>query len=157
MWTKRGCQLLIPRYLVSGCGFKPQAVTSASRSLVIVIVCVNALGHSVPPCFVFPGVRMWPVFIEGGSPGADGTVTESGWSNSIVFWRYLEQHLLKYLPERSSDSPVLVMCDGHFHINRGLIDWAKTQHLSLFIHPTHTSHVMQPLDVGCFNPVKQYW
>jgi len=147
-----------PPSVVSGCEFKPQAVTSASRSLITVIGCGNALGHSIPPFFVFPGVRMRPDLLEGGSPGADGTVTESGWSNSIVFRRYLEQHLLKYLPERSPENPVLVMYDGHkSHINLGLIDWAKTQHLILFILPAHTSHVLQPLDVGCFGPFERVY
>jgi len=87
--------------------------------------------------------------LEGKSPGANGTCTESGWSNSEVFKIYLEDHLLKYLPERSPSSQVIVLYDGHkSHINLGIIDWAKSQNIILFILPAHTSHVLQPLDVG---------
>ncbi|XP_053385176.1 uncharacterized protein LOC128550335 [Mercenaria mercenaria] len=147
-----------PPAVVTGLNFKPQAVTSASRTLVTVIGCGNALGYSVPPFFIFPGARMRPDLLEGGSAGTDGTVTESGWSNSTVFRRYIEHHLIKYLPERSVEDPVLVLYDGHkSHINLNLIDWAKTQNLILFILPAHTSHVLQPLDVGCFGPFERVY
>ena len=134
------------------------AVTSGSRLLVTVIRCGNALGQSVPPFFVFPGARMKPELLEGATPGTDGTVTETGWSNSVVFRRYIEQHLLKYLPKRSPDNPVLVLYDGHMsHINLGLIDWAKNEHIILFTLPAHTSHVLHPLDIGSFGPFEKIY
>ena len=101
---------------------------------------------------------MRPELLHGASAGTDGVVTESGWSNSVVFRRYVEHHLLKYLPERSPEDPVLVLYDGHkSHINLGLIDWAKTENLILFILPAHTSHVLQPLDVGRFAPLERIY
>jgi len=130
---------------------KPQAVTSGSRTLTTLIGCGNALKHCVPPFFVFPGVRMRSELLEGKSFGANGTCTETGWSNSEVFKTYLEDHLLKYLPEKSLSSPVIVLYDGHnSHINLDITDWAKSQNIILFILPAHTSHVLQPLVVGCF-------
>ena len=147
-----------PPSVVAGSDMKPPAVTSASRTTVTVIGCGNALGHHVPPFFVFPGVRMRQELLDGRSVGADGDVSDSGWSNSVIFRKYIESHLLKYLPERSAEHPVLVLYDGHkSHINLGLIDWAKTQHLILFILPAHTSHVLQPLDIGCFGPFERIY
>jgi hypothetical protein len=147
-----------PPSVVASCESQPQAVTSGSRTLITVIGCGNAMGNSVPPFFVFPGLRMKSELLDGGGHGVDGTVTESGWSNSAVFKRYLEQHLLKYLPERCLDNPVLILYDGHkSHINLGLIDWAKSQNIILFVLPAHTSHVLQPLDVGCFGPFERIY
>ena len=37
---------------------------------------------TVPPYFVFSGKRMMPDLMTGSTPGADGCVTDSGWSNS---------------------------------------------------------------------------
>ena len=63
---------------------------------------------------------------------------------------------MKYLPQCSADNPVLIMYDGHrSHININLINWAKTQNLILFILPAHTSHMLQPLDIGCFGPFER--
>jgi len=147
-----------PPSVVTSEDVKPQAVTSGTRTLTTVIGCGNALGHCVTPFFVFPGVRMRSELLEGKSPGANVTCTESGWSNSEVFKTYLEDHLLKYLPERSPSSPVIVLYDGHqSHINLGIIDWAKSQNIILFILPAHTSHVLQPLDVDCFGPFERIY
>lgn len=147
-----------PPSIVTGCDSKPQAVTSASRTTVTVIGCGNALGYSVPPFFVFPGARMRQDLLDGKSVGADGDVSQSGWSNSIIFKRYIETHLIKFLPERSSDEHVLILYDGHrSHINLGLIDWAKRHFIILFILPAHTSHVLQPLDIGCFGPFERIY
>ena len=148
-----------PPAVVTGDAFKPQAVTSGSRQTVTVIGCGNALGHSVPPFFVFPGSRMREELLEGSCQGADGDVSETGWSNSVIFRRrYIENHLLKYLHERSKDNPVLILYDGHrSHVNISLINWAQTENLILFILPAHTSHVLQPLDIGCFGPFESIY
>ena len=108
--------------------------------------------------FVFPGVRMHQELLEGKTPGADGDVTESGWSNSQIFQKYLETHLIKYLPERSIDRPVLLLYDGHkSHVNLPLIDWAKKENIILFILPAHISHILQPMDVACFGPFEKIY
>ncbi|XP_052275610.1 fumarate hydratase, mitochondrial-like [Dreissena polymorpha] len=143
---------------VPSCQSQQQAVTSASTNLVTIIGCGNAIGKSVPPFFVFPGKRMKSQLLDGGVDGVDGTVTESGLSNSAVYKRYLEQHLLKYLPERCLDNPVLILYDGHkSQVNLGLIDWAKSQNIILFVLPAHTSHVLHPFDVGCFGPFERIY
>ena len=91
--------------VVTAVGTKPSTVTSNSRILVTVLGCGNALGYQVPQYFVFPGARMREELLEGKSRGADGTVSDSGWSNSEVFRGYVEIHLLMYLPEGSVTNP----------------------------------------------------
>ena len=71
--------------VVATVGCKPPAVLLGSHVLVTVIGYGNAFGYSVPPFFVFPGVRMRQELLKGKTPGADGDVTESGWSNSQIF------------------------------------------------------------------------
>ena len=72
-------------HVISATDSKPPAVTSGDRTLVTVLGCGNAQGQHVPPFFVFPGARMRQELLEGKSTGASGDVTESGWSNSIIF------------------------------------------------------------------------
>ena len=70
----------------------------------------------------------------------------------------MKSHLIKYLPARSEDSPVLVLYDGHkSHVSLGLIEWAKSEHIILFVFPPHCSHLLQPLDVSCFGPFEIAW
>jgi hypothetical protein len=121
-----------------------------------VLGCGNAQGQQIPPYFVFPGVRMNSALLKGSTPGADGTVSESGCSNSEIFKHYLQSHLIKYSPERSESCPVVLFYDGHrSHINLNIVQWARQEHIILFILPAHTSHVLQPMDVGCFGPFEK--
>ena len=121
-----------PPAVVTGSS-NPQPVTSGARQTVTVIGCGNTLGHSVLPFFIFPGTRMRQELLEGGCPAVDGDVTESGWSNSAIFRKYVESHLLKYIPERSIDNPIKLLYDGlRSHINIKLINRAKSENLILF-------------------------
>ena len=47
--------------------------------------------------------------------------------------------------------------DGHgSHATREFIQYAEQQQIQLFALPAHTTHLLQPLDVGCFQPLKWY-
>ncbi|CAC5366940.1 unnamed protein product [Mytilus coruscus] len=143
-------------YVIAATGSTPPAITSGDKHLVTVLGCGNAQGHSVPPFFVFPGNRMRQELLENKSTGADGEVSESGWSNTEIFSNYMENHILKYIPHRTSDIPVLILFDGHkSHISLELIELARKENIILFVLPAHTSHILQPMDVGCFGPFER--
>ncbi|XP_060572341.1 uncharacterized protein LOC132730435 isoform X3 [Ruditapes philippinarum] len=96
------------------------------------------------------GARMRDELMEDASPGAQGTVTKSGWSNGEVFQKYLQTHFVKYA---TGKRPILLLYDGHrSHITPFIIDWAIEQNIILYVLPPHTSHILQPMDVGCFGP-----
>jgi len=75
-------------------------------------------------------------------------MSESGWSNSAVFMDYLEKHCLRHV---STAHPLLVLQDGHkSHVNLTLADWGG-KHNIIFCS---SSPLTQPLDIGCFGPLK---
>ena len=48
--------------------------------------------------------------------------------------------------------------DGHStHVSVGLIEWAKEHRIILYILPAHTSHLLQPLNVGCYGPLQRVY
>ena len=133
----------------------PQAITSPRSSNVTVIGCGSAAGHFIPPYYVFPGKRWNDSFLEGASYGSKGECSETGWSNMKIFQNYLEKHFLQYANRRSQQEPILLLYDGHkSHISLFLTRWAKRNNVILFVLPPHTSHLLQPLDVGIFGPFK---
>ena len=51
--------------------------------------------------------------------------------------------------------PVLLLVDGHYsHVSLPLIRTAKEKGVHLYCLPPHTTHILQPLDVGVYGPVK---
>lgn len=136
---------------------KPQCVTSNRSANITIIGAGNAIGNCIPPYYVFPRKRFDRSLLEGTPAGTDGQYSETGWSNSLVFKTYLEQYFLKYVPT-STETPTLVMFDGHrSHISLDLLKWAESKHIILFVLPPHCSHILQPLDIGCFGPFKQHY
>lgn len=80
---------------------------------------------------------MWSKLLEGGSPGTSGTVSESGWSNGVMFQDYLENHFLKFIPG-GKDEKILLLLDGHkSHVSVHLSEWAQENNI-FFILPVHT-------------------
>lgn len=145
-----------PSKVVCGKGAAPQSVTSNRGQTVTIIASGNAAGCRIPPFYVFPGKRWNDNLLEGATTGAAGTMSESGWSNSQVFIEFLESHFLKYV--KTDGSPVLILFDGHkSHINLTLKEWGIAHNIVFFVIPPHTSHVTQPLDVGCFGPLKKVY
>ena len=135
-------------------------MTSPRGSTVTCITAGNALGNSVPPFYVFPGVQWNDSFLEGAATGAAGTMSKSGWSNSEVFQSYLNKHCLKYsnVSTGSPTEPTLVLYDGHRSlVSLTLTNWARRNNIILFVLPPHTSHLTQPLDVGIFGPFKSMY
>ena len=56
------------------------------------------------------------------------------------------------------DHALLLLMDGHSsHYNPSTIKTAAAQQVILFCLPPHTTHIAQPLDVGCFGVLKRYW
>jgi hypothetical protein len=143
-----------PPNVVAETNTRPQALTSP-RATVTVLGCGNAAGLALPPYFVFKGARLLPELMANASPGAAATMSGSGWSNSIIFKDYLENHFQKFCQGQGHK---LLLVDGHkSHINEETITWAKDHAVIIFVLPPHTSWVLQPLDVGCFGPFSRLY
>lgn len=146
-----------PPSVVAGIDCTTSEVTSGRSSTTTVLGCGNASGFAIPPYFVFEGKRMIPELMNGATPGAAGTVSDSGWSNTKVFKKYLSEHFLNFIPGRK-DEYVLLLLDGHkSHVAVDIIEWAQERKVILHILPAHTSHILQPLDVGCYGPLQRIY
>ena len=147
-----------PPYVVGSKEGHAPAVTASRSALATVTGCGNSIGTHVPPYFVFKCARMRSELLSGNTPGADGIVSDSGWSNSEIFQQYLDTHFLKYVQGSNSDDPILLLYDEHrSHITLPLRDWAKLHNIILFVLPAHTSNASQPLDLGCFGPFQKIY
>ena len=54
--------------------------------------------------------------------------------------------------------PVLLVLDGHgSHITIDVIEYARSKEIHPLCLPSHTSHILQPLDVGVFKSFKSFF
>ena len=145
-----------PTRVISQIGSKTQAVVSPKNGTTTIISCGNAAGTAIPPFFVFKGKQMNEELLKGKSAGAAGVMSDSGWSNSVIFRNYLEDHFLTFAQRpRNEDQKLLILYDGNkSHVCNPVVEWARENNIILFVLPPHCSHLLQPLDIGCFSPLK---
>ena len=69
---------------------------------------------------------------------------------------YISKHFDKYtIPEETtSGSWRMLIVDGHSsHVAWPVIEYALDHHILVYCLPSHSTHLMQPLDVACFGPL----
>eukprot|EP00794_Sanderia_malayensis_P018367 gene18367-20214_t len=131
------------------------SVASGERGQTTTIICaMSATGTFVPPLMIFKRKRMNPELIERAPPGTIGGVSDSGWVDTDLFFKFVK-HFVKHT-KCSKDSKVLLILDGHKSHTKNiqLIDYAKENGLFLLSLPPHTSHKLQPLDRSFFKGLK---
>lgn len=131
-------------------------ITSAERGQNFTIVgCVNVLGRSVPPAFIFPRKRMKAELMDGAPISSIAFCQENGWMTTEIFVQWL-QHFVQHV--QPNENKVLLILDGHSsHKGLEVLEFAKENGIILFCLPPHCTHRLQPLDVGIFAPLQTYY
>lgn len=130
---------------------------AAEQGQTVTAVCaMNALGHYIPPYFIYPRKRENRQLIRGGPIGCDMAVTDRGYMNTPTFIKWLE-HFIKHT-NPTPENPVLLILDNHVsHKSLEAVTLAKSKHVHLLTLPPHSSHKTQPLDRCFFGPLKGFY
>ena len=128
------------------------AESDEEKILTTVIACGSAAGLSIPPFFVFPGEEMTAGLMNDALPGSSGVVTDDGLVNAEVFIQFLNEHLLKNIPEADIGKPILIHVNAVKFCSVGLVELAKKHNVTLIFPPAEITNALMPLDVGCIEP-----
>ncbi|KAJ8942921.1 hypothetical protein NQ314_009896 [Rhamnusium bicolor] len=130
-----------------------QAVSGERGQLLTFVGIINATGNALPPAIIFPRVRYKDYFLNGAPTGSLGLASKSGWMTSPLFVDLLK-HFQK-ITNASKENPTLILIDNHeTHCSINAINYARNHGIHLLSFPPHTSHKLQPLDVGVYSSFK---
>jgi hypothetical protein len=80
---------------------------------------------------------------------------EKGWTSNIHGEQWIRDCFDVATREKANGQYRLLLCDGHdSHITAQFVRYCIDNKIILFVLPPHASHLLQPLDVGVFGPVK---
>ena len=131
---------------------------ASDHQFITVNVCGNAAGVRLPPFILYKGKNLYHSWTEGGPAGACYGASSSGWMEEANYLKWFEQQFYPAVREKLKTGPIVLFFDGHFsHMSIALIKKARSLGIHLFCLPPNTTHVLQPLDVGVFGPVKTQW
>jgi len=52
----------------------------------------------------------------------------------------------------------MLILDGHYsYVTIEFMDYCGTNQIALYCLPPHSTHILQPLDVGLFSPLQHYY
>jgi len=78
----------------------------------------------------------------------------NGWTVDAVALKFLTE-LFKPCTASIVPIPRLLILDGHgSHITWEFVSFCKEKNIILFWLPSHSTHLLQPLDVGIFSPLQ---
>ena len=85
--------------------------------------------------------------------------SENGWTSNFLCH---EWYKIVFIPHATANNksgkPILLIYDGHgSHLTGDMMNLAVVNNIHLFALPPHTTHRLQPLDVGIFNLVQRAW
>ena len=133
----------------------PALITSGNKAQVTVVGCVSAAGLLLPPMVIWDRKTLSPDLCDGEVPGTVYGLSDRGWIDMELFDIWFSNHFLRYAPRAR---PILLLLDGHSsHYCPETIHLAAAEHVILFALPPNTTHLTQPLDKGCFGPLKVCW
>ncbi|KAF7578666.1 hypothetical protein PtrM4_029060 [Pyrenophora tritici-repentis] len=107
-----------------------------NREWVTLIATISAGGWLVPLFLIF-------------------AISDNGWTNNKLRVEWLK-HFNAHTQARTIGARRLLIIDGHrSHQSLEFQELCKENNIYTLCMPPHSSHLLQPLDVGCFSPLKR--
>ena len=130
-------------------------ITGEGKSQITVLACTCASGISLPPFIIFDRMSHNYQLMSGEIPGTLYGSSTNGWIDQELFLLWFHKLFLMSVPKVR---PLLLIMDGHSsHYSPDFIQIAAKEQMIIFVLPPHTTHLTQPLDKGCFGPLKTAW
>ncbi len=133
------------------------AIQPGNREWTTTIEACNAEGWRMPPMLIFAGkvhIDIW--YRENPHMPRDWAIelSDNGWTNDEIGMKWI-QHFDKHTRHRSDGRKRLLVLDGHgSHSTPEFDQYCAENGIITVCMPAHSSHICQPLDVGCFGPLK---
>ena len=115
-------------------------------------VAISASGKAFAPLVIFSKNLPRRNYSEGLPDEWSFVSTDSCYINSAIFLSWFQDCFVKQI---GRSRPVVVIMDNHTsHLSTELIHYAKSENIELLCLPAHSTHLLQPLDVGYYHMFK---
>ena len=129
-------------------------ISPETREWVTVIEAVAADGGVLKPLVIFKGVSLQSSWFTSEIPDWAYKCSPNGWTSNEIALIWLEKVFVP-ATRPTANNRVLLLLDGHgSHCSLDFMILAKRSFVELVFLPPHTSHVLQPLDLAVFAPLK---
>lgn len=133
-------------------------ISTDEKDNLTTLINVNAAGMFVPPMIVFKYERIPPHITNLMPPEFGIAKSESGWMTGATFYEYVTNIFYPWLVKNEIEFPIAFFVDGHkSHLTMALSNFCSEKKIILIALFPNATHLLQPLDVGVFKPLKAKW
>ena len=136
---------------------RPKAVQPGNREWATAIVGINAKGWAIPAFLILKAHHHLSAWYKEEDLPQDWVigVSDNGWTTNKLGLDWIE-HFDRHTKQRTVGSHRLLIIDGHeSHNSLEFQQYCKDNKIITLCLPPHSSHLTQPLDVGCFAALKK--
>lgn len=138
-----------------------------NRSSVTALKFGNAIGEHLPPVIISEGAyktrgRFHYICDEesGLLPGARFTCSPSGYTDRVICYEFISKHFhpLTKLSTNNygeAEDRLLIIDQHDSHICADVLDFCIEIKIHIMVFPPHSTHRLQPMDVGIFGPLQK--
>ena len=137
---------------------RPRTVQPGNREWVTIIEAINALGVAIPPLIIFKAVMHQAAWYKNDIIPHDWSigVSDNSWTTNEIGLTWLTEVFDKHTKDYTVGTYRLLVLDGHnSHVSPEFDRYCLDHQIVVLCIPAHSSHLLQPLDVGCFSVLKQ--
>jgi hypothetical protein len=128
---------------------------AVKRTMVTAIECISANGRSLLPMIIWPATTHRSNWTTFHTPGWHYACSESGYTDSKISLEWLKCVFDPQTRGQANQKPRVLICDGFgTYETLEALEFCFENNIILCRLPSHTSHKLQPCDVGVFAPLK---
>ncbi len=139
------------------------ASQDSNREFITLIPAICADRSRIPPTLIYKSesgaiMDTWLDNFNNGNEITYFAATQKGWSNENIGIYWLEHIFDRHTKEKAGNHRRLLIVDGHnSHLNMRFINYADQNRILLTFLPPHSTHRLQPLNIGLFGPLANYY
>jgi len=133
----------------------PERIKDSTKSAISVMFCGSASGDMLPAYVVYKAENLWSTWTEGGPKGTRYNRSRSGWFDACCFNDWFETLFVRHarnLPGKK----VLIGDNLSSHFTPTVLQLAAEYDILFVCLPPNATHLLQPLDVAFYRPLKGY-
>ena len=129
-----------------------------NRESITAVEAIQSGGEDIPPMIILSGKQHLEKYfvLNDLDPDILIAVSDTGYSNDDLSMEWL-YHFDRHSRPKTTGAWRMLVMDGHgSHLYKDFIQYCHDNNIIPFQLPPHTTHLLQPLDIVCFQPLKHY-
>ena len=144
------------RVMVSRGTRRVEQVKEHSKVNISIMVCGSAAGDLLPPFVCYKSEHLYDGWTTGGPKDACYSNTKSGWFEMKTFEEWFHELFIPAIQHLPGEK--LIVGDNlRSHFSPKVITTALEHDVYFTCLPPNSTHILQPLDVAVFKPLKSIW